>query len=140
MSLCFEERKKAACCVSGCSLIALLAGCIMLFYAVNFRNKEIWDGIEYDGIEFVRDTVSQFLITFSVLALILACLGVSTIWIKHRLCNMCLSLCLFPTWSVIFICSCFLVVMSGLSSEGIDVICSAQSEFQQGLDEAKTEA
>jgi len=119
--------------VSGCSVVALIAGLVMLIFTIKFRNEAIWEELGSEGIEASRDFASGFLLVFSLSALLLACGGVLTIWVKNRCCNILLSLCLFPTWLIIFIIGFLVSAMSGYSTLFVSSFCAGSAGFKENL-------
>lgn len=129
--MCFEERKSAANLVAGCSGLAVIAALVMIIFSVLFRGKDVWEAAV--GLEVaisVRDIAFGFLLVFSILALLLGLLGVSTIWIKNRCCNICLSILLFPTWVIIIIFGVVLLTASGASNDFGDAVCKGVIEAE----------
>jgi len=86
----------------------------------------------------VRDTSATTLIFFSCCALLLACLGVSTIWVKNRCCNILLSFCLLPTWSMIFIFSMILMSFSNMDAI-VDGLCDASVQARDGANDSQND-
>jgi len=122
--MCFEERKRAVSLVAGCSGLAVIAALVMIIFSVLFRNKEIWEaGVGPKEATDVRDMAFGFLLVCSILALLLGLLGVSTLWIKNRCCNICLSILLFPTWVIIVIFGVVLTMASGVSTDLAKELC-----------------
>ena len=131
--MCFEERKKAASCVSGCSFLALISGAIMIYFAFSFKNNEVFQHDISESAEGVRDMGFTFILLFSVLAVILAFAGVSVIWVKSRCANIVLSICLSSTWLVILIFGIVFTAASKVAIEYGDEICRAVDESKAQL-------
>ena len=134
--MCFEERKRAVNLVAGCSGLAVIAALVMIIFSVLFRSKGIWEaGVGPESAQSVRDVAFGFLLVCSILALLLGLLGVSTLWIKQRWCNICLSILLFPTWVVIIIFGVVLTMVSGISTDLAKGLCEGVKNAETQLAE-----
>jgi H+/Cl- antiporter ClcA len=113
----------------------------MIIFSIMFRGKDVWEaGGGIEEATSVRDMAFGFVLVFAILALLLGLLGVSTIWIKNRCCNICLSLLLFPTWLIILIFGVVCLVVSGVSDALGQEFCKGTTDLEAKIAEAQEEA
>jgi len=130
--MCFEERKKPACCVGVWAFLSLVAGGVMFYFTYIFSDNKF---LNSDGVEDVnfsitsqKDLYVNALYIMSVFAVLMGLVGLFAACKENRICTFVTACCVTPTW-FLFVLLGLVLLMAGSGSQfGISAIC-AQAEF-----------
>jgi hypothetical protein len=140
--MCFSSRKTPACIVGILSILAIVAGVLMIVFAAKLRNSEFLDKVQdIDEVESqvdikaYRNAVFIVLLLFSLIAIVAAVMGIGSCKIKHRCYTCCYGILLLPTWITVFTMGAISVYLSYAAEDAIEDECAKYlSKFELGLD------
>ena len=140
--MCFSSRKTPACIVGFLSILGIVAGILMIYFAAKLRNSEFLDKVqEIDEVESqvdikaYRDIVFIVLLLFSLVAIVAAVMGIGSCKIKNRCYTCCYGILLLPTWITVMTMGGISVFLSYAAEDAVQEQCESYvSKFEVGID------
>ena len=126
--MCFEERKKPACCVGMLSAITFIIAVVMIVLSVRFNNSGL--STELGSMGDYANGSFYFLLIGALVALAAGICGLLSVCIKNRIVVFVFGLTLFPAAMVILITGGIVLGVSSTKEDDLKEFCfSSKDDF-----------
>ena len=141
--MCFTLRRSASKCISFLSLIAAIAGIMMIVFSFMLTSNDLIDQMskEEPDIKDGTDLIFMMLLIFSLVVIGISVLGFF-FWCCHNRCFACVyGTILLPVWIIVTIIGGLAVGIANAASDTIEEEClNLSSEISQSFEDSQAGA